>query len=253
MSNNSALIELTQSFITLGKTLKEYFQPYIDVFQEFQNFCREHETEIKQALSELQNSVKELHDFWDKDLWEKLKKYGWIIPGSLPSDIFGRLYQKIKCNLSDVDEQELFDKFFIEEFTKENWYYIKYLIQCWEKNPHISKDRLRILKDCFKVVKRYSYKTASNIVIPTIMAQVEGLLVDRFGKKFNMPQTDNFVAVARYLLCTQLYQRTTSGDNSNITNADFSRNKILHGENPHYGKIENVIKLYLLIETILNA
>ena len=253
MNNNTSFIELTQSVIALGKALKEYCRPYIDIFQEFQNFCRVHENEIKQALQELQNNAQELHDFWDKDLWEKLKKYGWIIPGSLPCDIFGRLYQKIKSKLSDVDEQELFDKFFVEEFTNENWFYIKYLIKRWGKNPHISKDRLRILKDCFKVVKRYSHQTSSNVVIPALMAQVEGLLVDRFGDKFKMPKTDHFATVARYLLCTQLYQQTTFGDSSNITNTDFSRNKVLHGENPSYGKIGNVIKLYLLIETILNA
>lgn len=250
--NHTSLKEIFSGLAVLSIALKEICKPYIELLQEFQKYYYEHKDEINSAISEILNNLQEVNNFLGKTIWDKLKKYGWILPGSLPISVFGNLYKEIKTNLENKDEQEIFDNFFVTEFTANNWYYIDYLIKSWNSNKNISKERLRILKDCFKIVKRYSHKTSANVVIPTLMAQVEGILIERFNNKFKIPKKDNYAEVAKYLVCTQLFAQTTQNDTNLIKHPEFSRNKVLHGEYVNYGDIKNVIKLYLLIEILLN-
>ena len=77
-------------------------------------------------------------------------------------------------------------------------------------------------------------------------------MVDKYGSKAKIPSKYEFSDVAENLRCI-LFSYTKQNGSSLIENPDFLRNKVLYGEYTNYGKIENVIKLFLLIETILNA
>ena len=237
-------------FIFKLKVLQEKFSPYAKIINDF---FIEHKEDISLILTNFFQNLATLDGFLENELWEKLKEYGWVLPKSLPMDIFGDLYYEIQDNLNINYEQQVFDNFFVQRFTANKWYYIDYLIKSWKNNKNFKQERYNIIKDCFKIVRRYSHKTAANVVIPTLIAQIEGLITDIYADKKQIPESDNALNAAKYLICTHLFTYTKSKGLSNIEKIDISRNKILHGEYTSYGKIETVIKLFLLIEIIVNT
>ena len=74
INEKSSLVELIEAISSIKKSLDIVLQPVADMFLEINQFCNEHKKEILQALAELQKNAKEIEDFWEKGLWEKLKK-----------------------------------------------------------------------------------------------------------------------------------------------------------------------------------
>ena len=94
--NHTSLKEIFSGLAVLSIALKEICKPYIELLQEFQKYYYEHKDEINSAISEILNNLQEVNNFLGKTIWDKLKKYGWILHASLPIRDASKLYNEIK-------------------------------------------------------------------------------------------------------------------------------------------------------------
>jgi hypothetical protein len=241
----------------ISDSIVQVITPYAEPFKKFQKFCEENKSELSQFIIDIITQLQKVNNYLSRDLFEKLIKYGWVLPDSLPISVAGGLFRKIEeADLKIVDEQIIFDDFFINEFSSNNWEYLSDIYDDWENNKKIKQERLNIIKDCLFVIKNPDCKNvAANVVIPTLIAQIEGLICDKFGDKCSLKDNLNnqLEEVAKYMLYDTLFKYSKYGDLSNLKDPSLSRNKILHGEYTEYGKVENIIKLFLLIEIIVNT
>lgn len=199
-----------------------------------------------------------------------LKETGWLMPGALHSNLTRRLFLKFQLNnFSEEEKEQVIGDFFEEYFLKDNCYNLRKMLKKWQRAEFFSKRRISILYGCVKVINKLDKRTASNVVFPTIVSQIEGLWVDilkyngesvtprnkkELLKKFILENDDNYSTdlydIAENLLIEELFKHTKQNEDINDSDFDysFSRNKVLHGEYTKYGQIKNVLKAFLLLD-----
>jgi hypothetical protein len=141
---------------------------------------------------------------------------------------------------------------------------------------------MKIFRDCISVIKISKRKyNPSNLVLPTLFSQIDGILKDYMiqekllyvvinkrsvlvdgnknrieWKKWYTNQTKNLTILnsANDILLNILFQKayTSEALQDNFT---FSRHKVLHGEFLHYGRMDNTIRAFLILDflAILSA
>jgi hypothetical protein len=147
------------------------------------------------------------------------------------------------------------------------------MVSEWDKNPFF-KPRMEIINDCVQTLKnaKPGYNP-SNVVLPVLIAQIDGIITDfikkhdfkfdRSSRKWKSPSGEilglksayksietDFDSISEYpnsILLDILFQTAYPGDELKKL-PSFSRHKIMHGESLDYGKIENVIRAFLILD-----
>ena len=109
------------------------------------------------------------------------------------------------------------------------------------------------MRDCLKAIRRFGNKTSANIVLPTLIAQAEGVATKVFGNNFkksikSINSDDKFLFTSGEFFVNILFLYTNGIAIEKIKNPELSRNKILHGEYLKYGNIASVIKLFFILD-----
>ncbi|KZX13044.1 hypothetical protein MBORA_09470 [Methanobrevibacter oralis] len=146
------------------------------------------------------------------------------------------------------------------------------------KNP-IFKGRMKIIRDCVNIIKNCPKGVNfSNLIVPTLIAQIDGIqqefmkqngLVVDHKKVFDLEGNKLKDEHGQNIWFNQYYKELTSGDGffdvmndvfidvllqntepreDYKTSIHFSRNKILHGENFHYGKKDYVVRCFMILD-----
>ena len=201
---------------------------------------------------------------------EILRQYYWFYSFCLPEECYIDI---IEIHNSGVDIQKRIDQVYINYFSNDNFSILEEMVKGWSSNT-IFHPRMEILLDCVQTLKfiRPGYNP-SNIVLPALIAQIDGVLLDiikNHGFQFNIEkkcwetlsgekiqwveayksiETNlEFISVhSNYLILDVLFQKAYHGDQLIIL-PTFSRHKIEHGESLDYGKIENVIRAFLILD-----
>ena len=183
-----------------------------------------------------------------------LARYDYLLPLDLPLNSHSYLLNVLKNTSEECREKEI-DKIMLKIFSYKKWEIVSDIIEQLSKNKKVNPKRIIILQDCVKVLKRSSRKIAGNVILPTLIAQIEGIWVDILGcstsKKqkldsaVNEMKNSHYSTPAKNLLTDVLFQYTKA---SLPAKSEFCRNKILHGEEVDYGSINNVIRAFLIIE-----
>jgi hypothetical protein len=150
------------------------------------------------------------------------------------------------------------------------------LIRDWEKNE-LFRPRMKILRDCLTALRTNGNGyNPSNVVLPTLIAQIDGIsqcymekqgysyMVIETKKRRRMGWVDNngtpinwkdvyvnntkkheYMSTACEIFVNVLFESSARGSRSLIT---FNRHKIMHGEYTHYGRIENTIRAFLVLD-----
>lgn len=228
----------------------------------------------------IEESLNNLTSLDSEKFNEGINKYKWLITPSMPLDL---KYMIVRVSNDPLCTQEKIDNVIKFYFMEENYINLDKMINKWENNPFI-KSRLKIIRDCVKILKTSEDKEiACNVIIPTLIAQIDGIQLSYMKDKgvFHKPNTNNKAVKLRNtsgnevkwreewnkiveefeqnnyldethgtgteLFLNILYQNTYPGlepDDPFI----LSRNKIIHGEYLNYGKVEIALRAFLIIE-----
>jgi hypothetical protein len=265
--NFKSIIEEYSSF---AYKIEEYLKPTIVIWQKW--------------LDKNKTIFENFEKFWDKFYViykisksvaiPILKKYKWFISPSMPTSF---IYEAVEIGRRKGNNFWSMNKLFVRYFSKNNFKNLKNLIEGW-KNNNIFKPRMKILRDCISTLKSVKRPgNPSNLVISTLIAQIDGIqtefmkqsglhydtikrrwrdgsgkIIDK--KKWLKSQTLNseLLDIANDVLLNILFQGANPGEPLK-TPFIFNRHKILHGEYLRYGRIDNTIRAFLILDFLSNV
>lgn len=263
---------IIEQYNATARILAESIKPQIEIWQKW--------TEQNQSV--FQNIGKQWADFSKKYKIAEdkavgiLQKYKWFISPSMPIDF---IFEVVQLGQKKGRQDKAINKLFVDYFSKNNWKNLEILIAEWDKNTLITK-RIKIIKDCLQTLKETSNKTnAVNVILPTIIAQIDGFLTDyldsknisydcayddfiqngkvkKKGRKSQFKQnnskalTSSLDDLANDIFLNILFQKSQKGKPLK-TPFNFNRHKIMHGENTKYGRKNYLIRSLLLIDFLV--
>lgn len=271
LRNLSNLKLITEEYYSFAYNINEYLKPSIFIWKKWLD---EYKPTIFDDIFKTWEKFSQKYKIAKTKGIKILKKYKWFISPSMPTSF---IYEAVQTGRKKGNQRGAMNKSFIEYFSKNNFKNLKNLIEGW-KNNNIFKPRMKILRDCIstlKSVKRPS--NPSNLVIPTLIAQIDGIQTefmkqsglhydtikrkwrDRGGKIINKKkwlksQTLNseLLDIANDVLLNILFQGASPGEPLK-TPFTFNRHKILHGEYLRYGRIDNTIRAFLILDFLSNV
>lgn len=200
-----------------------------------------------------------------------LKKYKWFVSLGLPDQFYAEV---IRIENQSGNKKKKMNDLFIGYFSQNNFKRLEELIEEWDKNP-LFKPRMKIFRNCLKTLRNAKKKdNPSIVVIPVLIAQIDGIMnqiiakyeikydkktkkwVDSNGnysdkkedaKKKVIEGLNEYSPVGEFVLLEILFQTALPGQELNIPTA-FSRHKIMHGEKINYGRMENTIRTFLILD-----
>lgn len=198
-----------------------------------------------------------------------LKKYNWFVSPSLPESF---VYDAVKLGRKRGNKLREMNSLFWDYFSDNNFKNLNSMVRSWSGNP-LFKGRMKILRDCVATLRQAKPNTnPSNVVVPTLIAQIDGVLTKfrkRKGLVFKTHGSQNqlhelrvwfeaettnqdvlseqMLEVANYILFSILFQTASYG--KPLANPfTLSRHKIMHGEFLTYGRRANAIRAFLILD-----
>ncbi len=188
-----------------------------------------------------------------------LKKYKWLISPSMPLSF---VYKVAAIGTKKGNQRAKVNKLFVDYFSSNNFKQLSHLVNAWATNK-MFKSRMKILRDCVSVMKNANHRyNPSNVVIPVLIAQIDGIRIkfmeqhglsfrtkDKEWKKLFRDQTlsDALLEAANDVFLDILFQSSFPGKPLN-TPFIFNRHKVMHGEFLTYGRIDNTIRAFLILD-----
>jgi hypothetical protein len=209
-----------------------------------------------------------------------LRQYKWILtPWTLPV-VMNIQIANIGKRLGD--QSRAIDEWFVGQFTQNNFEPVGEIVARWHEIP-IFDSRMHIFRDCLETLRNQTETyNPSNVVIPTLMSQVDGVIVEFMQKKglllpepktqiwedpltgkrykgasqkkefFRQESYSAVMALSRELkdlavetIFDYLFETAWTTEPAP---SDFNRNKILHGEATDYGSMANAIRAFLILD-----
>lgn len=254
--------QLIETRERIAETLKPVIAQLLSQKESWQRWIKENE-EIFQKYTKLGKKFERRFAIPKEEAFRVLKKYKWFISPQTPL-IF--LFDVVEIEKKVGNQQNAINKLFVDHYSDNNFIELEKLIEGWEENE-VFKSRIKIFRDCVFALKskRKNYNP-SNLVIPTLIAQIEGIIKD-FMKRLGLPweweweepwnrwfkegNENELYNVANYLLLEILFQKAIPGEPLEIP-FTFNRHKILHGEYTNYGRINNTIRAFLILDLLDN-
>jgi hypothetical protein len=188
-----------------------------------------------------------------------LSKYKWFITPSLPLDF---VFDAVKIGKGRGNQRKAINRLFADYFSSDNFKHLENLVDGWETNK-IFKPRMKVFRDCvFGVRNAKDECNPSNFLLPTLIAQIDGIRIefmdqnglsfwtkDEVWKGWFRGQTPNqeLLDLANDIFLNILFQKSQPGKPLE-TPFTFNRHKIMHGEYLRYGRIDNTIRAFLILD-----
>ncbi|MFH1011098.1 MAG: hypothetical protein V1784_07690 [bacterium] len=212
----------------------------------------------------LWRQFKEHYRASDREAYEILVRYKWLLTPSLPADFLFEVAEigKRKCN-----QRRAINRLFVDHFYSNECAALSELVDGWKSNA-LYKPRMKIFRDCVStIVGARTGTNASNMVIPALIAQIDGIQSefmrqrgidyhllkrtykgDRLKACFQSePSLIRALDSASNLFLNILFQTAKAGQPLRTPFA-FNRHKIMHGEDLHYGRRDNTIRAFLILD-----
>jgi len=268
--------ELSKSFVPIGKVMA---QMSIQISESLPNIMSQLTiapmTEI--IMADIKKSLQKIVIATD-DAGRILEKYGWLIPPSIDIRV-----ATLISNLGNKsgNHREKINKLFLDYYQRDNFKEIELVINRWKSNK-LFRRRIKILKDCLKTIqlsKEIGTFNSANVIIPTLIAQIDGVWTDyaiskgfdirkyaerEVSKELNkhkkeiitkLKTSDSFVKLDD--LFKNMILETLWGTayprqcpKTGHIKTRFNRHKIIHGEYVSYGNIYNVLRAFFLLDFI---
>lgn len=260
----------------LGTLLGQILGPYLEgvaeairtnLVQPFQEFLIDIQPTLRQ-YAEFFEALNEEIQFSERDAYRTLIKYNWLITPYMPAPF---LFQVAEIGRRRGNQRKAMNRLFIEHYTNNNYQELVELVESWNTNPLLQK-RLKILRDCVAVMQhaKEGKYNAANVVIPTLIAQIDGVLTDfmktkgltkqgnrwfdatgnavKWHKAFDLHTLrDDLFDAGNHVFVKVLFQDALYGQPLK-RKTTFSRHKIMHGENMGYGYLAHAIRAFLVLD-----
>ena len=246
----------------------EALKPQIDIYQQWAGI----HTEALSGLGKFWKEFEFNYHIHEEKAVKVLKKYNWFVSPSLPAAF---VREAVRIGNRKGNQRKAINKLFVDHFRENNYSNLLEMIEGWEDNG-LSRHRVRKLKGCVRILRnKIPGVNPCDYVLPVVISQIDGLKTEYLkgqGLSLNKRQqwTDstgkqvdwkkefkNHAAghcmdeLAGDILLEVLFQKAYSGMplKRAIT---FNRHKILHGESLNYGRIDNTVRAFMLLDFLLS-
>lgn len=253
--------------------LAENLQPMIESLQKL--------TPIYENYYTLWDALQKKYQISERTAAKVLRKYKWFITPSFPTSF---IYKIVQLDNKKGRQDKAVNECFVEYFQANNWRNLGKMVRSWENN-NILKKRYKILLDCLASVRIISKKrkNEANVVLPTLITQIDGALSDYLKQKnikwdydYGFDKTDNatgkviqkgrisqyiniksqvlsnlFDNLANEIFLDVLFQNSQRGKPLSMP-FNFNRHKIIHGESVKYGRRDYLIRAFMILDFIAN-
>lgn len=261
-------------FRTTAEIIGKSLSPQIDFWRSWVA----HNRDLSRKLQSFWTALPEFTKFTDKKAAAILRKYKWFVTPNMPVALTIRI---VELDQKKGRQDREVNRIFVEYFEAKNWKNLELMVRGWEKNSLLKK-RSKILLDCVEAIKA-SHKSsvnAANVVLPTLITQIDGALSDyltrnsiqwkcdyddRYDKKkkrvtgvgrksqfkSKRPKvlTTDLDDLANDIFLNILFQRSQRGKPLK-TPFNFNRHKIIHGESTRYGRRDYMIRAFLVLDML---
>jgi|YelNatPaOPRAMG01_1025707.scaffolds.fasta_scaffold42362_4 hypothetical protein len=223
---------------------KKWVEQNTIIFNEFKKFWETFQEQYKIA---------------EEEAVRVLKKYNWLITPSLPS---GFVFKIVKLSRRKGNHRKELNKMFLNYFSTRNFRNLEKLVEKWQTNDFF-KPRMKIFRDCLFAIRNARGKyNCANVVLPTLISQIDGIkteFMNRNGLSFwtkedewkqwfkDQASNQRLLEAACDIFINILFQKSLPGE-SLKTPFWFNRHKIMHGEFFRYGRIEYIIRAFLILD-----
>ncbi len=267
-------------FLSYGERINSAFNRAVtnvdSMIQSWNTWIEQYQDNIFATFRRLEEGLKQ-YELTVQKASKVLEKYKWFITPSLPHAF---IFQAVKIGRKKGNQKKAMNRLFIDYFSSNNYETLSAMVDGWENNS-LFKRRMKIFRDCISVLQNAKRNTnPSNLVLPTLIAQVDGIQTDyllskgfkvikknnrvswedpsgnKISKKLmderlkteainQVPILENLIHIANEVLFNILFQTTYTTDKASST---FSRHKIMHGEYVTYGRMDNTIRAFLILD-----
>jgi len=256
--------------VDLQQIVSQFVIPQMNIIQSWVRLNEDIFANFSKQFREFAESLKNW-DLTTKNVDRILKKYKWFISLSLPASFYVKV---LEIEETGVSKRKRINALFVDYFSKENYKALEELVEGWRHHPQF-KPRMKIFRNCVKTLKRAKlWENPSIVVIPTLIPQIEGItneIVEEYNvvqdpvtkkwidgkgnqsakkeeaKRKLIASLNEYSPLGEYLLLDVLFQEALRGKSLGIPTT-FSRHKILHGECINYGRKDNTIRAFLILD-----
>lgn len=238
-----------------ARLLSEALTPQINFWQKWV----EQNRAIFDSYARFWQSFQKQYKITEQEAIQILRKHKWFITPSLPLSF---VFEAVKIGRRRGNQRKAMNRLFVDYFSLDNFRNLENLVNGWATNE-IFEPRRKIFRDCIFVMRNAKGKyNPSNIVLPTLIAQIDGIRIefmnqnrlsfwtkDKDWKGWFKGQTPNqkLLDMANDIFLNILFQRSQPGKPLE-TPFTFNRHKIMHGEYLRYGRIDNTIRAFLILD-----
>jgi hypothetical protein len=261
-----SVVESMKPFVEQARSaalmIDKIIKPQIEVWQ---NWAKENQS-IFNSFRDYWKTFQEQYKITEKEAIKILREYKWFVTPSMPTVFVSEV---VKIGKKRDNRSGEINKLFIDYFCSDDYRELESLVNGWNSND-IFKPRMKIIKDCIRGIRNARRGcNPSNFVLPPLIAQIDGVLqdymeknglsfvnkkwTDSSGKKVewkdfyrNLPLNQDLDELSKDIFIDLLFQTSYRGDK--VGPPFFNRHKIMHGENIVYGRKDNTIRAFLVLD-----
>lgn len=270
-----------ESYLRIAKTLDPTIKKAVqdinyasELVDKHTNWLNNNRDYFEKHNNYWQNFQKQ-YEITEQEAIEILKKHHWFITLSLPFDFVD---QVVEIGRKEGNQCTSVDKLFEDYFTSNDFEKLDCLVKEWGKIS-IFESRMKIFEDCISTLRDSKNKTnPSNLIVPTLIAQIDGIQAEfmelnelsfdpqarqwkngsgaqvTYKQLFEEQISDRefidwsnqeLLNLCNHIFFDILFQGSWRG---NPVSSPFSRHKIMHGEHIDYGRIDNTIRAFMILD-----
>jgi len=257
-----------EQYQLIARVVSEALVPQINLWR---TWVEEYGRPLFDSYFEFWKGFQQQYDIAEQEAIQILRRYKWFVTPSLPLSF---VFEAVRIGRRMGSQRKAMNWLFVDYFSSDDFANLGILVDGWETNP-IFKPRMRILRDCVSVLRTARRgSNPSNVVLPTLIAQIDGIQAEfmrQEGLSFDLrerrwkdatgkcvdwkvwysAQTSNqrLLDLANDIFLNILFQKSQPGQPLE-TPFTFNRHKIIHGEHLRYGRIDNAIRAFLILDLL---
>jgi hypothetical protein len=228
---------------------------------------------VRASFLRMWDELGERFDILEDEGVPALRRYKWFVTPRLPVYLVGKA---VRIAVQPGNQRGAINTLFCGYFSGDRFSNLGTLVEAWAQNP-LFQPRMKILRDCVSALacgnRRFN---ASNVVLPTLIAQIDGIstalmltcgLTHARAGKFGDTEGTTITKVrwfeahageqrlvhsANDVFLSVLFQTAFPGEPLK-TPFTFSRHKIMHGEELRYGRLDNSIRAFLILDFLASV
>lgn len=279
-SFNQTVIDLNQLFnnsaVFQTSKILNAIQPQIDFWNDW-IYTNSYIFKFYEDSGFFWKNLKEYYNITKKKAFKCLKKYHWFISPSMDPSIVRDIVNICESNSKRKwgDINHVFNDYFLNNDCEN----LVLFADNWSSNP-IFKSRMKIIRDCVEIIKNHPKNVNfSNVIVPTLISLIDGIQMefmkqkglkvdinkivcdlegnrkkDEHGQNIkyydyirDLTSYDEFLDAMNDVFLEVLFQRTMPGEDYK-SSIKFSRHKIMHGENFHYGRKDYTMRCFMILD-----